>query len=197
MTTKTGTERVLLARGTSKAAFTQLTGCSATRVVTTATLTKTAHGLSNGNVVMIQGFSLEEFNGVFTISNVTANTFDYTIKQDPSANPAGTPGTVDLATVSAVLDLHTALGAIVTGVLQNTTTGPTLAAQVWVGFASANNEFDYYWSQLINGDVTANVATPWRQLLGMAVMYAKYAIIGNTGQAVDCSIYAEELTSVA
>lgn len=197
MTTKTGTPRILIARGTSKAAFTQLTGCSATRSATTATLTKTAHGLSNGNIVMIQGFSLEEFNGVFTISNVTANTFDYTIFQDPSANPTGTPGTVDLATVSAVLDLHTALGALVTGLLQNTTTGPTLPAQVWVGFASANNECDYFWSQLINGDVTANVQTPWRQTLGMAVMYAKYAIIGNTGQAVDCSIYAEELTSVA
>lgn len=198
MTTKTGTERILIARGTSKAAFTQLTGCSATRSGTTATLTKAAHGLSNGDVVMIQGFSLEEFNGVFTISNAGGGgAFDYTIKADPGANPTGTPGTVDKATVSNVLDLHTALGALVTGLLQNTTTGPTLAAQVWVGFASANNEYDYFWSQLINGDVTLNVMTPWRQTLGMAVMYAKYAIIGNTGQAVDCSIYAEELTSVA
>lgn len=195
--TPTKTERVLLARGTSKAAFTQLTGCSVTRVTTTATLTKTAHGLSNGNVVMIQGFSLEEFNGVFTISNVTANTFDYTIKQDPGANPTGTPGTVDLATVSSsVLDLSTKLGAIVSGILQNTTTGPTLAAQVWVGFATANNEFDYYWSQVVNGDVTANAVTSWRQLISQGAMFVKYAIIGNTGQAIDCSIYAQELTNI-
>lgn len=194
--TKTGTERALIARGTSKAAFTQLTGCSATRSSTTATLTKTSHGLSNGNIVMIQGFSLEEFNGVFTIANVAANTFDYTIKQDPGANPTGTPATVDLATVSSVLDLHTCLGAIVSGILQNTTTGPTLAAQVWVGFATANNEYDYFWSQVINGDVTLNVATPWRQLISQSGIYVKYAIIGNTGQAVDCSIYAQELTNV-
>lgn len=194
--TTTKTERVLLVRGTSKAAFTQLTGCSVTRSGTTATLTKTSHGLSNGDVVMIQGFSLEEFNGVFTVANSAANTFDYTIKADPGANPTGTPGTVDKATVSSVLDLSTKLGAIVSGVLQNTTTGPTLAAQVWVGFATANNEYDFFWSQVINGDVTLNVATPWRQLIGQAAMYVKYAIIGNTGQAVDCSIYAQELTNI-
>lgn len=195
--TPTKTERILLARGTSKPLFVQLTTCSVTRTGTTATLTKAAHGLSNGDVVMIQGFSLEEFNGVFTIANAGGGgAFDYTIKQDPGANPTGTPGTVDKVTVSSVLDLSTKLGAIVSGVLQNTTTGPTLAAQVWVGYATANNEYDYFWSQLINGDVTANVATPWRQRIDQPGMYVKYAIIGNTGQAVDCSIYAQELTNI-
>lgn len=194
--TKTATQRLLIARGTNKPLFVQLTGGATTRSGTTATMTKTSHGLSNGDVVMIGGLLPEEYNGVFTVANSAANTFDYTIKQDPGASSAGSTGTIDKAVVSSVLDLSTALGAIVSGVLQNTTTGPTLAAQVWVGYATANNEYDYFWSQLINGDVTANVATPWRHRIDQPGMYVKYAIIGNTGQAVDCSIYAQEFTNV-
>lgn len=194
----TKTERVLVSRNnTSKAAFTQLTGCSITRSGTTATLTKTAHGLSNGNVVMIQGASIGMFNGVFTIANVAANTFDYTIKADPGANPAGSVATVDLASVATVLDLSTKFGALVWGALQNGNTGPTLAAQLWMGMASNNAEPDYFaWRQIQNGDVTANVATPIALLISQPGMYVKFVLIGNTGQAVEWSLYAQEFSSV-
>lgn len=49
------------------------------RVVNTVTATKTAHGLANGTSVVIAGATQAEFNGTFVISNVTANTFDYTV----------------------------------------------------------------------------------------------------------------------
>ena len=72
---KTVAAATIIARGTSNAAFPQLTGCSATRTGTTATLTKTAHGLSSNDKCLMQGFSLEEFNLIANITVVDANTF--------------------------------------------------------------------------------------------------------------------------
>jgi len=50
-----------------------------TSATTTATVTHTAHGLSNGDEVMIRGANENNYNGIRTISNVTTNTYDYTI----------------------------------------------------------------------------------------------------------------------
>jgi hypothetical protein len=186
----------IIARGTSNAAFTQLTGASATRTGTTATLTKTSHGLSNGDKVLIQGFSLEEFNGVFTVANSAANTFDYTIKQDPGANPTGTPGTVDKVTLGTALDISTAYGGNVMGGIQNTTTGPTVAPQLWMGIAGANNEYDYIWRQVSQGDTTANSLTPFVMALGLGMSFVNFAVCRNTGQAVDCQLQATYVTAV-
>ena len=76
----------------------QLTGCSVVRSGTTAILTKTAHGIADGERVLIAGFSLPEFNGTFTVFNSTANTFSYAIANAGSGDPPGTPGTVDVLT---------------------------------------------------------------------------------------------------
>lgn len=63
---------------------------SITAVSTTATVTKTAHGLSNGNVVRMVGVSTPEvpgdnvYNGIFTIQNVSANAFDYVMAGVPT-----------------------------------------------------------------------------------------------------------------
>lgn len=186
----------IIARGTSNAAFTQLTGCSVTRSGTTATLTKTSHGLSNSDKVLIQGFSLEEFNGVFTISNVATNTFDYTIAQDPGANPTGTPGTVDKVTLGTALDMSTSYAAHIFGQLQNTTTGPTVAAQVWVGLSQSNTESAYRWSQLMAGSTTANDMTPIDYVPPQSAAYVNVCVCRNTGQAVDVRVTAGQLTAV-
>ncbi len=63
---------------------------SLTRSGTTATATSAGHGLSNGASITISGATDTLFNGVKTISNVTTNTFDYTVSAsavtpDPSA----------------------------------------------------------------------------------------------------------------
>ena len=63
---------------------------SITAVSTTATVTKTAHGLSNGDVVRMVGVSTPEvpgdnvYNGIFTIQNVSANAFDYVMAGVPT-----------------------------------------------------------------------------------------------------------------
>ena len=63
---------------------------SITRVSTTATVTITAHGFSNGNEVIISGATQTDYNGSFVISNVTANTFDYTVGGTPATPATGT-----------------------------------------------------------------------------------------------------------
>lgn len=57
----------------------------------TATATVTAHGYANGNSVLMSGATQTEYNGTFVISNVTANTFDYTVTGTPSTPATGTP----------------------------------------------------------------------------------------------------------
>ncbi len=193
---KTLASHTFIARGTSNAAFTQLTGCSVTRSGTTATLTKTSHGRSNGDKVLIQGFGLEEFNGVFTVANATANTFDYTIKQDPGANPSGTPGTVDLVTLGTTLNLTTAYGARIFGGFQNGTTGPTVAPHLWMGTCATGTEADYVWRLVGGGDTVANSWTPFVLTLDEKVGYVNLAVCRNTGQAVDCFLLAEYVTAV-
>ncbi len=193
---KTLASHTFIARGTSNAAFTQLTGCSVTRSGTTATLTKNSHGRSNGDKVLIQGFGLEEFNGLFTISNVTTNTFDYTIKQDPGANPSGTPGTVDLVTLGTALDCTAGYGGRIYGGIQNGTTGPTVAPEVWLGTSTTSTEADYVWRLIGGGDTTANSWSPIFIGIDQAVGYVNIAVCRNTAQAVDVFALGEQITGV-
>lgn len=186
-----------IARGTSVAAFTQLTGCSVTRSGTTATLTKTSHGRSNGQTVLIQGFALEEFNGVFTVANATSNTFDYTIAQDPGANPSGTPGTVDLVTLGTAMDLSAAYGGELFGGIQNGTSAPGVPPQVWIGFANGSSESAYEWMRLMDGDIVANSWTPiMPRSFGLGAAYVNVAVGRNTTQAVDVVILGNRVTAV-
>jgi Tfp pilus tip-associated adhesin PilY1 len=55
---------------------------------TTATATTSAaHGFSNGSSVTISGASLAGYNGTFTVSNVTSNTFQYTVNPAVAIGP--------------------------------------------------------------------------------------------------------------
>ena len=62
--------------------------CTITRVSTIATVTASAHGFSNGDEVVISGATQTDYNNSFVISNVTANTFDYTVGAGAPATPA-------------------------------------------------------------------------------------------------------------
>jgi hypothetical protein len=61
-----------------------------TRTSTTATATSTAHGYSNGDVVLVSGAVQTDYNINATISNVTADTFDYTVANTPTTPATGT-----------------------------------------------------------------------------------------------------------
>ena len=57
---------------------------------TTATVTHTGHGLSNGDKVLIKGASLAPNNGVFAIVYIDANSYSYTMDSSPGSSPTGT-----------------------------------------------------------------------------------------------------------
>ncbi|MGA2033199.1 MAG: lamin tail domain-containing protein, partial [Thermoguttaceae bacterium] len=65
---------------------------------TTATVTCTGHGYSNGELIQISGASPWQYNGIFTITTlnpstglaVDANTFYYTMSSAPSTSASGT-----------------------------------------------------------------------------------------------------------
>lgn len=70
--------------------FNSLSGVTITRSGSTATATYTAHGYRNGQVLLMAGASQTEYNGLFTISGVTANTFQYTVTGSPASPATGT-----------------------------------------------------------------------------------------------------------
>lgn len=91
-----------------------LTLTSLTRVATTATATKNAHGFTSGQYVTISGATPAGFNGTFVIQNVTANTFDYVMAADPGANGTGTILAQAGGIVSKMGSYYRALGSRVT-----------------------------------------------------------------------------------
>lgn len=62
-----------------------------TRSGTTATVTKVGHGYSNGQEIVVQDATQTEYNGMFAISNVTTDTFDYTVSGSPATPATGAP----------------------------------------------------------------------------------------------------------
>ncbi len=197
-TTRTGTSATaVFARGSSKAAFAQLTGGTASRSGTTATMTKNTHGLSNGDIVWHRGSNLEEYNGIFTVANVAANTYDFTIAQDPGANVTGTPMTIDKVDVSSALDNRTGFGALLVFLMQNGGTGPTVAPTVLIGYSDTTNEYDYIWVPLAQGHTIASIEAQATAEISSHARYWKVAFGGNTGQAVDYSASAYLTASLA
>ena len=66
------------------------TSCTITNSTTTATVTQTSHGYSNSDDIKINGADQAPYNGNFSISNVSANAYDYTMDSDPGGNATGT-----------------------------------------------------------------------------------------------------------
>ena len=56
---------------------------------TTATVTRPGHGYAEGDWVLIRGATAPEYNGVFVISGVTADTFDYPVTRARPRRPRG------------------------------------------------------------------------------------------------------------
>lgn len=85
---------------------------SITRSGATASVTHASHGMTAGMSVVIRGAVEDEYNGIFTISNVTENAYDYTV--------TGTPTTPATGTITAtVVILNGATDA--SGIIQMTT----------------------------------------------------------------------------
>ena len=87
-----------------------------TRNGTTATMTLPGHGFANGNLVLITGATQANFNGIFTIFNVTPNTFSYIVSGSPTS-PA--TGTIYVRRVDKTVSNITYSGTIATATVVN------------------------------------------------------------------------------
>lgn len=113
---------------------------------TTAQVTHTAHGMVNGDFVVISGVTNEdEYNGVFTISNVSENYYEYTMATAPSANAIGTIK----ATFAFISGLTNAVGVISTSKVVN-------VDQPISGWVRKSSSSPYYQQGAISGTVTAS-----------------------------------------
>lgn len=63
-------------------------GVTITRSGTTASVAHTGHGIASGKKMVIRGSDDPLYNGVFVITNVTVNAYDYTMNGTPAASPA-------------------------------------------------------------------------------------------------------------
>lgn len=68
----------------------QETVTSITRSGSTATVNHTAHGLVDGKKVMIKGANEKEYNGVYTLTRIDANSYSYTVSGTPATPATGT-----------------------------------------------------------------------------------------------------------
>ena len=181
------------------AAETSKTISSITRSGVTATLTASAStGFSNGDVVYIDGVFPAEYNGVFAITNVGSpdTTFDYTMVRDPGASASVGSAVVWRGELGTELDLTTALGANLLGRITNDATGPTVGLNILLGSSNDSVEANFRWRSILTGDTGNLVGTEISFGIATASMYINVFAYGNTGQAVDLLIAAEELTSV-
>jgi hypothetical protein len=121
---------------------------------TTASVTHTGHGMANGDKVMIKGASLAENNGIFAISNVATNSYDYTMGSTPGSSPTGTIK----STFVAVEGLTNASGIV-------TTSRVYASAQPVTGYARKATSSPYYKPGPINGTISATTGFSFTAVL--------------------------------
>lgn len=114
-----------------------------TRVSTTASVAHTAHGLSNGNFILIEGADQDEYNGIQTISNVSTNAYDFTVSGSPTTPATGT------ITATAVIISGTTNGS---GIINDTR--PYTSDQEFVGRVRDSTPPEpFYKTQAISGTI--------------------------------------------
>ena len=77
---------------------------SLTRAGTTVTATVTSHGYATGDSITISGAAGSRYNGTYPITVVDANTFRYTIVDNPSS--PGTGGTAKVGSSTATIAIN-------------------------------------------------------------------------------------------
>lgn len=147
-TTTTGTAisgaRVLLEAADGTGPLPYQDSVTITRSGTTASVSHTAHGLAAGKKVRIEGSNQWQYNGVFAISNVTVNAYDYTIASDPGTDATGT------ITATGVVLEGTTDGS---GEISDSRTYSS--AQPVTGWSRKSSGSPYYKPGSITGEVSA------------------------------------------
>jgi hypothetical protein len=82
--------RVLLVASDATGDLPYQESVTVSRIISTATVTHTGHGMATGDFALIQGATQEEYNGCFEITVITANTYTYTVPGTPTSPATGT-----------------------------------------------------------------------------------------------------------
>ena len=117
-----------------------------TRASSTASVAHTAHGMAEGDVVIIRGAAQDEYNGMYEISNVTTNAYDYTVSGTPATPATGSP----TATARILTGLTNASGYIAT------TEFPYTASQPVTGTIRKAGTTPMYKPSPVSGTITSS-----------------------------------------
>lgn len=116
-----------------------------------------------------------------------------------SKNPAtlvaaGTSNTAGSTTTSSSLDLRTAYGAVITAMITNGGTGPTVGCSVTINISSDNSA----WKQFATATAGTANSGVYRFVFDIPppVMYAQAVFTGNTGQTVTVEAFAQALDTI-
>lgn len=117
-----------------------------TRSGSVASVAHTAHGMSEGDTVIIRGADQDEYTGAHVISNVTTNAYDFTV--------SGTPTTPATGTITATAQILTGITDVNGQVI--TTTFAYTADQPVIGTMRKGSASTYYKPAIVSGTITEN-----------------------------------------
>jgi hypothetical protein len=115
-----------------------------TRSGSTASVSHSSHGMSEGQTIIIRGANQDEYNGTYTISNVTTNAYDYTVSGTPD-----TPATGTITSTAVILSGVTGSNGQVTGTFEYS------ASQPVTGKIRKGSDATFYKTSTIVGTITS------------------------------------------
>lgn len=115
-----------------------------TRSGSTASVSHTGHGLSDGDKVLIAGADQEEYNGVKTITNTSTDAYDFTVSGTPT-----TPATGTIEATAVILDGDTDVNGDISDTGFNFVSNQDVTGRVRKGTSSP-----YYKTAAIAGTIT-------------------------------------------
>jgi hypothetical protein len=108
---------------------------------------------------------------------------------------AGTANAVGATTTGTAWNLTTAFGGVMTAVITNGATGPTIACDFVIQISGDGVAWKEFTRQ--TAGTAANGSYNFSYDLPVGVMYARPIFQNNTGQPVTVEAFGQELTSIA
>lgn len=96
--------------------------------------------------------------------------------------------------VGTAVDLTTKYGALITGLMTNGGTGPTVALNAYVEVSGDNTNWKQFY--VVSGGTVASAVTPFSCRIPSPVMYARVRFADNTGQNVTAEAFCQVLATV-
>lgn len=140
--------RVILLASDGSGAFPFEESVTITRASTTATVSHSAHGMTNNDKIAIDGADQDEYNGVKTITFIDSNSYSFTVSGSPTTPATGTL-TGTFVAISGITDSFGEVGTTrvygtnqpVTGWTRKSTSAPFYQQGILTGTISTTTGF--------------------------------------------------------